>query len=157
MGEKLFTIQDAADVLGCSRLTVRRMEKSGRIPPARRISGQRRYSQADLDHLQRHASGLPEEHRAGQNSGWEQPEEEEPESWEGLHLQEAVQDAHESIRDDHGQPVHTARPRQRPWNPFELDPGEEVEQELDAGDGGLKASPRPGGPYARSAAIESPG
>jgi excisionase family DNA binding protein len=124
VSEKLFTIQDAAAALGCSKLTVRRWEKSGRIPPARRVSGQRRYSQADLDRLVRLATGrLPEEHGAEQSTEWGQPEDEqEPGSWR--HLEGVIDGSRwesHTQRDDHGQPVQTARPRQPPRNPFGLD------------------------------------
>jgi DNA-binding transcriptional MerR regulator len=109
MGETLFSIQGAADVVGCSPQTIRRWERSGRIPRARRISGQRRYSEADLDQLVRLVSGLPQTSPVKEATEWEQPDD-EPDRGEPETFVESLGSASPRQRDEHGQPVHTELP-----------------------------------------------
>jgi hypothetical protein len=59
VSENLYRIGDVASYLGKSISTVRRWERQGRAPRARRVNGMRRYSESDLHALARIAQGPP--------------------------------------------------------------------------------------------------
>jgi len=49
----LYTMGQAGDLLGVPAATLRRVEASGAVTPARSAGGQRRYSQRELEHVGR--------------------------------------------------------------------------------------------------------
>jgi MerR family transcriptional regulator/heat shock protein HspR len=50
-GAPLFTVSQAADMLGVQPAFLRRLDSEGVVSPARSDGGQRRYSRSDLDHI----------------------------------------------------------------------------------------------------------
>lgn len=50
-GAPLYTVSQAAEVLGVQPAFLRRLDSEGVVSPARSDGGQRRYSRADLDHV----------------------------------------------------------------------------------------------------------
>ncbi len=59
MNNKLFTIQEAADILKVSTKTLRRWDKSGRFVPIRTVGNQRRYAKEQIDGFVRDNSLSP--------------------------------------------------------------------------------------------------
>ena len=49
--EKLITLQQASDLLGVSKITLRRWDNSGKFKTLRTIGGARRYSEGDINNL----------------------------------------------------------------------------------------------------------
>jgi len=49
--EKLITLQKASEILGVSKITLRRWDNSGKFKAFRTIGGARRYSEEDIDKL----------------------------------------------------------------------------------------------------------
>ena len=49
--EKLITLQQASDLLGVSKITLRRWDNSGKFKALRTIRGARRYSENDINKL----------------------------------------------------------------------------------------------------------
>lgn len=49
--EKLITLQQASDLLGVSKITLRRWDNSGKFKALRTIGGARRYSEDDINKL----------------------------------------------------------------------------------------------------------
>ena len=49
--EKLITLQQASDLLGVSKITLRRWETSGKLKALRTTGGARRYSEDDINKL----------------------------------------------------------------------------------------------------------
>ena len=49
--EKLITLQEASEILGVSKITLRRWDNSGKFKALRTIGGARRYSEEDINKL----------------------------------------------------------------------------------------------------------
>ena len=49
--EKLITLQEASEILGVSKITLRRWDNSGKFKALRTIGGARRYSEDDINKL----------------------------------------------------------------------------------------------------------
>lgn len=49
--EKLITLQQASEILGVSKITLRRWDNSGKFRAFRTIGGARRYSEDDINKL----------------------------------------------------------------------------------------------------------
>ena len=49
--EKLITLQQASDLLGVSKITLRRWDNSGKFKALRTIGGARRYSEDDINNF----------------------------------------------------------------------------------------------------------
>ena len=49
--EKLITLQEASDILGVSKITLRRWDNAGKFKALRTIGGARRYSEEDINNL----------------------------------------------------------------------------------------------------------
>ena len=49
--EKLITLQQASEILGVSKITLRRWDNSGKFRAFRNIGGARRYSEDDINKL----------------------------------------------------------------------------------------------------------
>ena len=49
--EKLLTLEEASEILGVSKITLRRWDKSGKFKALRTIGGARRYSEEDINNL----------------------------------------------------------------------------------------------------------
>jgi len=49
--EKLITLQQASEILGVSKITLRRWDNSGKFKALRTIGGVRRYSEDDINKL----------------------------------------------------------------------------------------------------------
>ena len=49
--EKLITLQKASEILGVSKITLRRWDNSGKFKAFRTIGGARRYSEDDINKL----------------------------------------------------------------------------------------------------------
>ena len=49
--EKLFTLQETSEILGVSKITLRRWDNSGKFKALRTIGGARRYSEDDINNL----------------------------------------------------------------------------------------------------------
>lgn len=49
--EKLITLQQASEILGVSKITLRRWDNSGKFKALRTIGGARRYSEDDINKL----------------------------------------------------------------------------------------------------------
>lgn len=49
--EKLITLQQASEILGVSKITLRRWDNSGKFKALRTIGGARRYSESDINKL----------------------------------------------------------------------------------------------------------
>ena len=49
--EKLITLQEASEILGVSKITLRRWDNSGKFKALRTIGGARRYSEGDINNL----------------------------------------------------------------------------------------------------------
>ena len=49
--EKLITLQQASEILGVSKVTLRRWDNSGKFKALRTIGGARRYSENDINKL----------------------------------------------------------------------------------------------------------
>ena len=49
--EKLITLQEASEILGLSKITLRRWDNSGKFKALRTIGGARRYSEEDINKL----------------------------------------------------------------------------------------------------------
>lgn len=47
----LFTVSQAAELLGVQPAFLRRLDNEGIVRPARSVGGQRRYSRAEIDHV----------------------------------------------------------------------------------------------------------
>jgi excisionase family DNA binding protein len=50
-GAPLYTVSQAAEMLGVQPAFLRRLDSEGVVTPARSAGGQRRYSRSDLDHV----------------------------------------------------------------------------------------------------------
>lgn len=48
---KLITLQEASDILGVSKITLRRWDNTGKFKALRTIGGARRYSEDDINNL----------------------------------------------------------------------------------------------------------
>src|SRR3989344_92774 len=57
---KLFSIQEVANLLGVSAKTLRRWEEKGILAPHRTPGNQRRYTQEQIDNFKRQRNGLAE-------------------------------------------------------------------------------------------------
>jgi MerR family regulatory protein len=51
VSEAVFSIKDVAAACGCTAQTIRAWERTGRIPPATRVGGKRRYTSADITNV----------------------------------------------------------------------------------------------------------
>lgn len=49
--EKLITLQQASEILGVSKITLRRWDNSGKFKALRTIGGARRYSEDDINNF----------------------------------------------------------------------------------------------------------
>ena len=49
--DKLITLQQASEILGVSKITLRRWDNSGKFKALRTIGGARRYSEDDINKL----------------------------------------------------------------------------------------------------------
>lgn len=49
--EKLITLQEASEILGVSKITLRRWDNSGKFKALRTVGGARRYSEEDINNL----------------------------------------------------------------------------------------------------------
>jgi len=49
--KKLITLQQASEILGVSKITLRRWDNSGKFKALRTIGGARRYSEDDINKL----------------------------------------------------------------------------------------------------------
>lgn len=49
--EKLITLQQASEILGVSKITLRRWDNAGKFKALRTIGGARRYSEDDINNL----------------------------------------------------------------------------------------------------------
>ena len=49
--EKLITLQQASEILGVSKITLRRWDNSGKFKAFRTIGGARRYSEDDINNF----------------------------------------------------------------------------------------------------------
>ena len=49
--EKLLTLEETSDILGVSKITLRRWDNSGKFKALRTIGGARRYSEDDINNF----------------------------------------------------------------------------------------------------------
>lgn len=49
--DRLITLQEASEILGVSKITLRRWDNSGKFKAMRTLGGARRYSECDINRL----------------------------------------------------------------------------------------------------------